>query len=99
MTQTHIGVDISSTTLDIHDPRTRFEEIHRRMEEAKASPLTQMTPSLAALLSGAPRALFRAASVPLSANIDLIVTNVPGLPVERYVAGARIDAIADSSMR
>ena len=78
--------------LGIRDPRERFAEIHRRMEDAKASPTTDLTPSLAKLISGAPRWLFRALSVPLSSSIDLIVTNVPGLPVARYLAGARITA-------
>jgi WS/DGAT/MGAT family acyltransferase len=78
--------------LGLRDPRKRIAEIHRRMEEAKASPTTELTPQLARLLSGAPRWLFRAVSVPVSGNMDLIVTNVPGLPVERYLAGARITA-------
>lgn len=74
------------------DPRERLAEIHRRMEAAKRSPLTGLTPRVAGLLSGMPRGIFRALSVPLSASIDLIVTNVPGLPVTRYLAGARITA-------
>ena len=78
--------------LGIQDPRQRCAEIHRRMEEAKGSPTTDLTPVLAKLLSGAPRWLFRAFWVPLSSNIDLIVTNVPGPPVARYLAGARITA-------
>jgi WS/DGAT/MGAT family acyltransferase len=76
--------------LGIRDPRARIAEIHRRMEEAKASPTTGLTPQLAKLLSGTPRWLFRAASVPLSSSIDLIVTNVPGLPATRFLAGAQI---------
>ena len=69
--------------LHLRDPRERFAEIHRRVEEAKASPATDATPAFAKLLSGTPRWLFRRFSVPLSANMDLIVTNVPGLPVRR----------------
>ncbi|MBW2316783.1 MAG: DUF1298 domain-containing protein, partial [Deltaproteobacteria bacterium] len=76
--------------LHLRDPRERFAEIHRRVEEAKASPATDATPAFAKLLSGTPRWLFRRFSVPLSANMDLIVTNVPGLPVRRYLAGAEI---------
>jgi len=78
--------------LGLRDPGARIAEIHRRVEEAKASPTTGLTPQLAHLLSGAPRWLFRMFSVPLAANIDLIVTNVPGLPVTRYLAGAEITA-------
>jgi WS/DGAT/MGAT family acyltransferase len=78
--------------LDISDPRERCAEIHRRMEQAKANPVTALTPAVAGLLSGAPRWLFRLLSVPLATGIDLIVTNVPGLPVARYLAGAKITA-------
>jgi len=73
-------------------PRERVAEIHRRMEEAKASPTTTLTPQVATLISGTPRWLYRRLAVPLSSGIDLIVTNVPGLPVTRFLAGAEITA-------
>jgi hypothetical protein len=74
------------------DPVARFRQIRERVEARKASPSVQMVPTLAHLISGTPRWLYRRVSLQLSGSIDLIVTNVPGIPVPRYVAGAEITA-------
>lgn len=76
----------------IEDLEERFRVIHTRVEERKASPSVQMVPTVAQLISGAPRWLYRQFALQLSGGIDLIVTNVPGIPVRRYVAGAQITA-------
>ena len=46
----------------------------------------------AVLISGTPRWLYRRFSLQVSGAIDLIVTNVPGIPMPRYLAGAEITA-------
>jgi WS/DGAT/MGAT family acyltransferase len=74
------------------DPVERFRQIRERVEARKASPSVQMVPTLAHLISGTPRWLYRRFSLQLAGSIDLIVTNVPGIPVPRYVAGAEITA-------
>jgi WS/DGAT/MGAT family acyltransferase len=74
------------------DPVARFRQIRERVEARKASPSVQMVPTLAHLISGTPRWLYRRVSLQISGSIDLIVTNVPGIPVPRYVAGAEITA-------
>lgn len=74
------------------DPVARFRQVRERVEARKASPSVQMVPTLAHLISGTPRWLYRRFSLQLSGGIDLIVTNVPGIPVPRYVAGAEITA-------
>ena len=78
--------------LRIRDPGRRFREIHRRVSERKAHPATQFFPQLAALLAVLPRPLYRTLALTGSQAIGLIVTNVPGVPTARYVAGAEITA-------
>ena len=76
----------------IPDPIARFRVVHERVENRKSSPSVTMVPTLAHLISGSPRWLFRQFAHRASGSIDLIVTNVPGIPVPRYVAGAEITA-------
>jgi WS/DGAT/MGAT family acyltransferase len=78
--------------IGIADPVARFREIHERMQARKASPSVEMLPGLAHLISGAPRWLYKRFALEMSNAIDLIVTNVPGVPIPRYVAGAEITA-------
>ena len=74
----------------ISDPAKRCREIHRRVEERKAHPATELLPTLASVLAALPRPLYRALAYQSAKSIDLIVTNVPGVPVTRFVAGAEI---------
>jgi len=76
----------------IGDPAKRCREIHRRVEERKAHPAAELLPALASLLATLPRSLYRTLAYQSAKSIDLIVTNVPGVPVTRYVAGAEIEA-------
>jgi diacylglycerol O-acyltransferase len=78
--------------LRIADPLRRFREVQRRTEERKRHPSAQFFPVVAELLATLPRPLYRALAFQSSQAIDLIVTNVPGVPVPRYVAGAEITA-------
>ena len=78
--------------ISIDDPLERFRVIHERMQERRTSPAAEMAPGIAHLISGIPRWLYRRLALQLSTAIDLIVTNVPGIPIPRYVAGAEITA-------
>lgn len=78
--------------ISIGDPLERFRIIHERMLVRRTSPAAEMAPAIAHLISGMPRWLYRRLALQLSNAIDLIVTNVPGIPVPRYVAGAEITA-------
>jgi len=74
------------------DPIERFRVIHERVRARKSSPATEMVPMLAHLISGAPRWLYQRFSLQASGAIELIVTNVPGIPLPRYIAGAEVTA-------
>jgi diacylglycerol O-acyltransferase / wax synthase len=74
------------------DPRERVREIHARMAERKASPTLELVPTFAEAVALLPRPLVRVLSYAGSQTVHLIVTNVPGIMLPRYVAGARITA-------
>jgi len=76
--------------LGIEDPRARFEAVHRRVEERKAHPVTTFFPATAAVMAALPRPLYRELARAVSGSVGLIATNVPGVPVPRFVAGAEI---------
>jgi WS/DGAT/MGAT family acyltransferase len=90
------GVGNRATGIQLHlpmrirDPRRRFREIHRRVAERKAHPATRLVPQLAALLAALPRPVYRSLVFAGSQAIGLIVTNVPGVPMARYVGGTEI---------
>jgi WS/DGAT/MGAT family acyltransferase len=76
----------------IRDPVRRFREIHRRVEARKNHPAAEYFPLVASALAALPRPLYRAVAYRSSQQLDLIVTNVPGVPTPRYLAGAEITA-------
>jgi WS/DGAT/MGAT family acyltransferase len=73
-------------------PRSRFREVRKRVEGRKKSASADLAPELAGALAVLPRPLYRRLAYASSGQIDLIVTNVPGIPIPRYVAGAEIRA-------
>lgn len=78
--------------LRIGDPLRRFREVQRRTEARKRHPAAEFFPVVAELFATLPRPLYRALAFQSARAIDLIVTNVPGIPVARYLAGAEITA-------
>ncbi|MFI4932675.1 MAG: WS/DGAT domain-containing protein, partial [Burkholderiales bacterium] len=74
------------------DPLATYREVHARMEAKKADPASRASPLLAEALSVLPRQLVTWLTEATFGNIDFIVTNVPGILVPRYLAGAEIVA-------
>jgi diacylglycerol O-acyltransferase len=72
------------------DPLATYREVHARMEAKKADPASRASPVLAEALSVLPRQLVTWLAEAAFGNIDFIVTNIPGIPVSRYLAGAEI---------
>ncbi len=78
--------------LPIHfrSPLSCYREIHKRMEEKKADPASAVSPVIAELASLLPRSVLSWLAEATFGNVDYIVTNVPGILVPRYLAGAEI---------
>jgi diacylglycerol O-acyltransferase len=71
-------------------PIPRFREVRKRVEARKRNASSELLPELTGALAALPAALYRRLVYASSQQIDLIVTNVPGIPIPRYVAGAEI---------
>jgi WS/DGAT/MGAT family acyltransferase len=76
----------------IADPLATYREVHARMEAKKADPASGAAPVIAEALSVLPRQLVTWLTEATFGSIDFIVTNVPGILVPRYLAGAEITA-------
>jgi hypothetical protein len=76
--------------VDERDPVARFRAVHTRVVERKGHPAVEQLPRVAAVLATLPRPLFRTLSRMGAEGVQLIVTNVPGIMMPRFVAGARI---------
>jgi WS/DGAT/MGAT family acyltransferase len=76
----------------IADALDTYREVHVRMEAKKADPASTAAPAIAEALSVLPRQLVTWLSEATFGSIDFIVTNVPGIMVPRYLAGAEIAA-------
>jgi diacylglycerol O-acyltransferase len=72
------------------NPLSAYREIHKRMVAKKADPASGASPLLAELLSALPRQFITWMAETTFGNIDFIVTNVPGILMPRYLAGAEI---------
>lgn len=76
----------------IADPLATYREVHARMEAKKADPTSSAAPVIADALSVLPRQLVTWLTEATFGSIDFIVTNIPGIMVPRYLAGAEITA-------
>ena len=76
----------------LRDPLETFREVRARIEAAKADPSANASPMLAEAISVLPRSVVTWLTEGTFGNLDFIVTNVPGVLVPRYLAGAEIVA-------
>jgi diacylglycerol O-acyltransferase len=89
-----VGNDLTAMLMHLpireRDPRRRLESIQELVTRKQEHPAAGIFPFFAGALAGLPRPLHRAASLASGGMLDLIVTNVPGIPFTRFVAGAEI---------
>jgi WS/DGAT/MGAT family acyltransferase len=95
-----VSVMLTTLPTDERDPQTRLQAVAEAMQGAKqifegvpASILQDFSAAVPTAFSGwAARSLFRLSAGP-SSPFNLCVSNVPGPPVQLYVAGARVTGI------
>lgn len=75
------------------EPLKRLARIQSQCRAAKQDRRGAVYPWLAGALAVMPTFVYRLLAQTATRQINLICTNMPGPPVERYLAGARVDTI------
>jgi diacylglycerol O-acyltransferase len=75
---------------DIDDPAERMRVLGDRARAGRAEPANDYTDALAGALGALPRTVTTAVFGSMLRNIDLVCTNVPGIPQRCWLAGAEV---------
>jgi diacylglycerol O-acyltransferase len=75
------------------DPLTRLARIQRQTGAAKSDRRGAAYPLMMRALALMPGFAYRLLAQTVTGRVNLICTNMPGPPAQRYLAGARVDAI------
>jgi WS/DGAT/MGAT family acyltransferase len=75
------------------DPLLRLAHIQRQTGAAKRDRRGAAWPLLMRVLASMPGFAYRLLAQTVTGRVNLICTNVPGPPVQRYLAGAKIEAM------
>jgi WS/DGAT/MGAT family acyltransferase len=75
------------------DPLVRLARIRQQTGAAKGDHRGAAYPLLTQALSLMPSAAYRMLAQSATRHVNLVCTNMPGPPTERYLAGARVDRI------
>ncbi|HRD95834.1 MAG TPA: WS/DGAT domain-containing protein [Rubrivivax sp.] len=89
----HFGLVNLALPLGIGNPVARAWEVHRRIEALAGTRQAQLMHLLLGVVGLLPGDLQTRALDLLSSKATAVITTVPGPPVARYLAGARIDDI------
>lgn len=76
----------------IGDPVERMREVRRLVAEARAEPALAFTEGIAGVLTRLPTAVVTQLFGGMLKGVDFITSNVPGLPFDVYLCGARLEA-------
>ncbi|MFW0796666.1 wax ester/triacylglycerol synthase domain-containing protein [Gordonia sp. CPCC 205515] len=72
------------------DPRDRVRELHPVLQRAQQDPALRMSSIVYRLLTVLPGPVTTMTAGALMKGVDVAATNVPGPPIEVYLAGARV---------
>jgi WS/DGAT/MGAT family acyltransferase len=75
---------------DIDDPSERMRVLGRLARAERDEPANDFTDTLAGVLGSLPRSVSSAVLGGMLRNIDLVCTNVPGIPQRSWLAGAEM---------
>jgi hypothetical protein len=80
-----------SGPMSVVDPRARIEEVRALILSARAEPAVNMIGLVSPALARLPGPMIAQLAAPMTKGNDLQASNVPGLPGDLYLAGARIE--------
>jgi hypothetical protein len=75
---------------DVEDPVARMREVGRRARAWRDEPAVEITDGLAAALDLLPEPVTAAVFRSMLGNVDLVASNVPGIPMRSWIAGAEL---------
>lgn len=78
--------------IDIDDPVERMRAVRDLVARQRAEPALRLTEPLASILYRLPATVSTGIFGSLLKGIDLVTSNVPGVPVPVYLAGAQLEA-------
>jgi diacylglycerol O-acyltransferase len=78
--------------LQIEDPVERMQVVHQLVAQQRAEPGLALVDALSALTRRLPTAVQIGVLGGLLRTVDVITSNVPGVPIPLYLAGARMEA-------
>ncbi|HVM07430.1 MAG TPA: wax ester/triacylglycerol synthase family O-acyltransferase [Acidimicrobiales bacterium] len=78
--------------LGIADPVERMRAIRGNVSTARAEPALALTEPIAGVLNRLPTTVTTQAFGSMLKGIDFVTSNVPGVPFQVYLAGARVEA-------
>jgi diacylglycerol O-acyltransferase len=78
--------------IDIDDPLERMRITRELVSDQRAEPALALTEPLAGILYRLPTSVTTSVFGSMLRGMDFVTTNVPGIPVPVYFAGARMDA-------
>ena len=78
--------------LSITDPLERMRAIKGLVGEARAEPALALTEPIAGVLNRLPTTMTTALFGSMLKGVDFVTSNVPGVPFQLYLAGARLEA-------
>lgn len=75
------------------DARTRIQELHPVLAQARTEPALEISEPVFRLLTSLPRPATTALAAGMMKGTDVAATNVPGPPIPMYIAGAKVEQL------
>jgi WS/DGAT/MGAT family acyltransferase len=78
--------------IDVDDPTERMQRIHDLVAHQRGEPALALTDPLAGLLRRLPTGVSTGVFGSMLKGVDFVTSNVPGVPIPVFLAGARMEA-------
>lgn len=78
--------------LQIEDPVARIQEVHRLVADQRAEPALAFVDAASLITRRLPKAAQVGVLGGLMRTVDVVTSNIPGVPIPLYLAGARMEA-------
>jgi diacylglycerol O-acyltransferase len=77
--------------LEPSDPATMVAAVSRLVHEWRDGPALGLTDALASIINALPTQVVTSIFASMLRNVDFVATNIPGIPIPVYLAGAKVN--------